>query len=67
MQARLGLLADPGELVCGRNLALDDAERAAPHAPDLGLMPLPIPSEDGVDDDRAEFSLRGLKVCGRFA
>ena len=62
VQAGLGLLTDTGELVRGRNVALDDAERPAPHLPHLGLVPLAITRENGVDDDRAEFSLGRLKV-----
>ena len=62
VQAGLGLLADTGELVCGRNVALDDAERPAPHLPHLGLMPFAITRENGVHDYRAEFSLGRLKV-----
>ena len=53
VQAGLGLLADTSEVIRGRNLALDDAERTGPRLPHLGLVSLPIPGEDCVDDDRA--------------
>ena len=53
-EARLHLFADLRELLGGRNVALDDAERAVPHLADRDLVTVGLPRKDGDEDDRAE-------------